>query len=208
LTEGKQTPHSFSPDGKRLAIHQPGNGGSFDIFTLPVEADSGPGAAGVRLGKAELFLGTPFNEFAAAFSPDGRWLAYHSNESGTQEVYARPFSLPGGGTGGRWQVSTGGGRIPLWSRNGRELLFVAPDRRVMAAGYTAQGDTFVAAKPRVWTEARVRGFGGFPAYDIAPDGKRLAAMVADEKAAEKLPTNLTVLVNFGDELRRKAPEPR
>jgi len=80
LTEGAQVPHSFSPDGKHLAISQTGNAGSFDIFTLPVESDAVPGAAGVRLGKAELFLGTPFRENSPAFSPDGRWLAYHSND--------------------------------------------------------------------------------------------------------------------------------
>ena len=207
LTEGRQLPFSFSPDGKRLAINQLGNGGSGDIFTLPVEADSGPGAPGIRLGKAELFLGTPFDEFQPAFSPDGRWLAHASNESGTFEVYVRPFLMPGGGPGGRWQVSTGGGRRPLWSRDGRELLFLAVDGRVMAAGYTAQGDTFAAAKPRVWTEARVRNV-AFSTYDIAPDGKRLAAILADEGEVEKLPANLTFLMNFGDELRRKAPTGR
>jgi serine/threonine-protein kinase len=97
--------------------------------------------------------GTPFNEFNPAFSPDGRWLAYTSNESGTSEVYVRPFP----GSGGRWQVSTGGGAFPVWSRDGRELLFRALlDRRVMAAGYTAKADSFAAGKPRVWTETRLR----------------------------------------------------
>lgn len=70
----------------------------------------------------------------------------------------------------------------------------------MAASYTVQGDTFTAGKPRVWADVRVRPFAY---YDIAPDGTRLAAMVQDEDAG-KLPTSLTVLVNFGDELRRKA----
>ena len=203
LTEGGQIPYSFSPNGKRLAITQTGSDGNNDILMLPVEADSGPGAAGVRLGKAELFLGTPFNEYAPAFSPDGRWLAYGSNESGTREVYVRPFSLSGGGPGGRWQVSTGGASDPLWSRDGRELLFVAPDGRVMVASYTAQGDSFTAAKPQEWTGVRVRNMGASP-YDIAPDGKRLAAIVRVEDD-KKLPTSLTFLMNFGDELRRKAP---
>ena len=95
LTEGKplEVPFSFSPDGKRLAYNQSGNGGSPDIFTVGVEGDSG-----VRLGKAELFLGTPFIEVHPAFSIDGRWLAYTSDESGTFEVYVRPFPGPGG----RW----------------------------------------------------------------------------------------------------------
>jgi len=203
LTEGKppESPSSFSPDGKHLAIHQTGNGGSYDIFTLPAEANSGPGAFGVRLGKAELFLGTPFVEGSAVFSPDGRWLAYASNESGTWEVYVRPFPGPGG----RWQVSTGEGGFPLWSRDGRELFFQTLDQRVMAAGYTAKGDSFVAEKPRVWTETRLRNLGYIFNYDLAPDGKRLAAIVADDADGEKLPTHLTFLLNFFDELRRKAP---
>ena len=203
LSEGKSSefPSSFSPDGKRLAIVQSRNGSNTDIFTMPVEADSGPGALGVRLGKAELFLGTPFNEGTPAFSPDGRWLAYSSNESGTGEVYVRPFPGPGG----RWQVSTGGGRVPLWSRDGRELLFQTLDRRVMAVSYTAKGDSFAAGKPSLWAETRLRPSGNFSNYDLAPDGKRLAAMVADDADGEKLPTHLTFLLHFFDELRRKAP---
>jgi serine/threonine-protein kinase len=201
LTEVTQFPYSFSPDGKRLAVFQRGSGGSHDIFTLPVEVDSGPGAPGIRLGKPELFLGTPFDETRPAFSPDGRWLAYGSVESGKDEVYVRPFSTSGEGQGGKWQVSTGGGRVPHWSRDGRELLFLGLDGRVMAASITAKGDTFAAEKPRVWSEARIRNYGY---YDIAPDGKRLAGMVEDEEAS-KLPSSLTVLVNFADELRRKSP---
>ncbi len=119
----------------------------------------------------------------------------------------RPFNLPGEGPGGRWQVSTGSGIWPQWSRDGRELLYSTLDRRVMAAGCTAKGDSFVAGKPRVWSEARVSNI-GFPAYDIAPDGKRLAAILADETATDKIPTSLTVLMNFADELRRKAPPGR
>ncbi|MBI3471531.1 MAG: PD40 domain-containing protein, partial [Candidatus Solibacter usitatus] len=203
LTEGKpvEWPHSFSPDGKRLAIGQAGNGGSSDIFTMPVEGDPGPGGLGVRLGKAELFLGTPFDEVSPAFSPDGRWLVYVSNESGTQEVYVRPFPGPGG----RWQVSTGGGRLPVWSRDGRELFFQTLDLRVMAVSYIARGDSFAAGKPRLWTETRLRSIGNASNYDLAPDGKRLAAFVAGDARGEKPATHLTFLLHFFDELRRKAP---
>ena len=203
LTDGKQreTPYSFSPDGKRLAFHQPGNGDSFDIFTAPVESDPARGAAGVRLGKAGLFLGTPFHVLYTAFSPDGRWLAYASNESGTYEIYVRPFPGPGG----RWQISTGGGTVPLWSRDGRELLFETLDQRVMAASYSAKSDSFAAGKPRVWTETRLRNIAFCPNYDLAPDGKRLAAVLADDASRQKELTHLTFLLNFFDELRRRAP---
>jgi hypothetical protein len=73
----------------------------------------------------------------------------------------------------------------------------------MAAGYAAKGDSLAAGKPRVWTETRIRPSGVYASYDIAPDGKRLAAILADDD--EKLPTHLTFLLNFLDELRRKAP---
>jgi Tol biopolymer transport system component len=197
LTDGKTEalPSSFSPDGKRLAFMANGNSGSEDIFTVPVEGDS----VHVHLGKPELFLGTPFFEGNPMFSPDGRWLAYDSNESGTFEAYVRPFPGPGA----KWQVSTDGGSVPLWSRDGRELVYEALDGRVMAVSYTAKGDFFDAEKPRAWSEARLLSVYGGPVYDLAPDGKRLAAILASDEA-EKLPTHLTFLLNFFDELRRRA----
>ena len=76
----------------------------------------------------------------------------------------------------------------------------------MAVGYTAKGDSFAAGKPRVWTEARLRSTSVYPSFDLASDGKRLAALGADDANVEKLPTSLTFLLNFFDELRRKAPE--
>jgi serine/threonine-protein kinase len=198
LTDGKlnEWPASFSPDGKRLAFNGNGNDGGQDIFTAPIEGDPGH----LHLGKPELFLGTPFFEFYPAFSPDGRWLAYASDESGTFEVYVRPFPGPGG----RWQISRGGGLFPLWSRDGRELLFQTLDGRVMAVGYAAKGDSFAAGKPRVWSETRLMNSSGMPVYDLAPDGKRLAAILASDQTGGE-PTHLTFLLNFFDELRRRAP---
>ncbi len=202
LTDGKldESPYSFWPDGKRLAFSSDGFGSNPDIFTAAIEGDQGQGAGGVRLGKPELFLGTPFQERYPAFSPDGRWLAYSSNESGIAEVYVRPFPGPGG----RWQISTGGGVFPQWSQDGHELLFETPDGRVMASGYAAKGDSFAAGKPRVWSETRLVNINNVITYALAPDGKRIAAMV-DETSLEKPPTHLTVLLNFSDELRRRAP---
>jgi Tol biopolymer transport system component/predicted Ser/Thr protein kinase len=205
LTDGKLEfpfPYSFSPDGKRLAFSANGNGGSQVIFTALIEGDPGH----MHLGKPELFLGTPFAEAFPAFSPDGRWLAYASDEdeSGTLEVYVRPFPGPGG----RWQISTGGGELPLWSRDGRELLFETPDRRVMAVRYTGKGDSFAAGKPRLWSETRLQAIiGSNSNYDLAPDGKRLAAML-DVASGGSPPTHLTFLLNFSDELRRRAPAGR
>ncbi|MFN7926302.1 MAG: protein kinase [Bryobacteraceae bacterium] len=202
LTQGNPLafPHSFSPDGTHLAVAQPGSGGN-DIYVAPVTSGGEPDSLGLALGKPEPFLGTSAYENTPAFSPDGRWLAYASNESGTLEVYVRRYPGPGGIV----QISNDGARFPVWSNNGRELLFETFDRQVVAVSYTIKGDSFIAEKPRLWTKTRLRNVGFYSNYALAPDGKRLAAMVADE-AAEKPATHLTFLLNFLDELRRKAPE--
>jgi Tol biopolymer transport system component len=197
LTESKtrQAPTSISPDGKWLAYYTAG--GQNDIFIAPLEGD----AAHPRLGKSELFVGTPYSEGAPMFSPDGRWIAYGSNESGRHEVYVRPFPGPGG----RWQISTAGGVYPLWSRTGRELFFESPDRRIMSAAYTATGDSFAAAKARIWSETAVFDRVGFGSYDLAPDGKRFAVFLPNLDSADQKPvTHATFLLNFFDEVKRRA----
>ncbi|MBM3757497.1 MAG: serine/threonine-protein kinase [Acidobacteria bacterium] len=194
------TPWSISPDGKRLAVVQNTKDRLGDIFTLPIEADSTPGGPGFRLGKAELFASTPFYERTPMFSPDGRWLAFPSEESGTREIYVRPFPGPGA----KVQISAGGGHYPQWSADGRGLFYAA-EGQIMAVRYTVKSGEFVAEKPRVWKTARLAASESVGyRYDVAPDGKRLAGVfVAGDD--DKPPTRLTFLLNFGDELRRKAP---
>jgi eukaryotic-like serine/threonine-protein kinase len=84
-------------------------------------------------------------------SPDGRWLAYASDESGAYQVHVRAFP----DKGGKWQISNNGGLYPVFSRNGRELFFRTEDNRIMVAAYTGKGDSFVADKPRVWSEKKM-----------------------------------------------------
>ena len=108
------------------------------------------------------------------FSPDGHWLAYTSKESGSYQVYVRAFP----DKGGKWQISNAGGIYPVWSRNGRELFFRSDDNRIMVAAYEVKGDSIVADKPRVWSEEKLRTSGHRNCdYDVAPDGKRIAALV-------------------------------
>ncbi|HUJ50765.1 MAG TPA: protein kinase [Bryobacteraceae bacterium] len=191
----QETPYSFSPDGKRLAFHQIGSGGSVDIFTAEIEGDR----AHPKLGNPELFLRTSFNKVYPAISPDGRWLAYSSNQSGVLELYVRPFTS----SGGQWQISTGGGMHPVWSKAARELLFQSSDHRVMVASYSVQGDTLVPGKPRPWSETRLLDLGGIANFDLSPDGKRLAAVLPADGGGERPLTRLTVFLNFSDELQRR-----
>jgi len=203
LTDGKtlQSPCSFSPDGKRLAYYQ----WSADfriskIWTAPVEGDRDH----PRLGKAEAFLRSQSYEAFPAFSPDGRWLAYSSNESGSRELYVRPFPGPGG----KMQISTGGGSHPIWSREGRKLFFLTPDWRIMVVDYTAGSDSFSAGKPQVWSKRNLAFLGGNYPYDLAPDGKRFAVVMNPDAAGEqdlRSTDSVTVLLNFFDELARKVP---
>ena len=196
-------PYSVSPDGKRLAIWDSGVGGM--IWTVPVESSR----HSLSLGKAEPFLQAGrFNpalpgRSAPAFSPDGRWMAYCSNESVQLEVYVVPFPGPGG----KWRISTGGGKFPVWSRNGRELFFVdLNSNEIMVTTYKETADSFSATKPRLWSEKRLLDLGVAYAYDVAPDGKRLAAVLYADGSSEQKPlTNLAFLLNFFDELKRRVP---
>jgi len=197
LQAGKtiQLPTAFSRDGTRLTYFQPE--GNPQIWSVPIEADRG----GLKAGKPERFLTTKYTDMDASFSPDGRWLAYASDESGKFEVYVRAFAASGSAGGERRLISNGGGLSPAWSPNGRELLYRAGDQ-IMAVGYTLSGDSFVAERPRVWA-ANVPGAGGF---DLAPDGKRVAMLVPlATKDASQRENTVVVVLNFFDELRRRAP---
>jgi len=142
-----------------------------------------------------------FNEVDPSFSPDGRWLAYASNESGAFQVYVRAFP----DRGGKWQISNSGGVYPVWSRNGREIFFETLDNRIMVSAYTMKGDSFAADKPRMWSEQRVVGVpGAVRNFDLAPDGKRIAALMpAEAPEDQKAQNHLIFLQNFFDEVRRR-----
>ena len=142
-----QTAMSWHPNGKLLAFWETGPQTSNDLMILPME---GSEASGWKPGQPTVFLRTPFNELEPEFSPDGRWIAYRSNESGRTEVYVRPFPGPGG----KWQISTEGGVAPIWSRSRSEIFYGGLDNRLMVASYTVVDDVFRSDKPRVWSERR------------------------------------------------------
>ena len=171
---------SWSPDGRVLvyATFEPAT--KTDLWMLPMTGDRTP----VPL------LRTAFNEEQASISPDGRWFAYTADDSGRDEVYVQPFPP----SGAKWQISTGGGGDARWRADGRELFYIADDRRLMAVAIKAgaafePGATtpvFDSGMPPHWGEARNH-------YDVSRDGKRFLFMtpVDDDRSAP-----FTVVVNW------------
>jgi Tol biopolymer transport system component len=133
-------PWSFSPDGKRLAYVEI-TGGGYRLFTVSSENDG----TTLKAGTPEPFLKTPADERYPSFSPDGRWIMYTSDESGTFQVYVRAFP----DKGGKWQISSEGGTYPNWSSDRRTIFFRTLDNHIMTVNYTAKGDAFTSEKPRL-----------------------------------------------------------
>jgi dipeptidyl aminopeptidase/acylaminoacyl peptidase len=186
---------SWSPDGKLLAFTQINPKPPLDIYTLSVDGDE---KTGWKFSEPKLFLK---NSFFPAFSPDGRWIAYSSDDSGSWEVYVRPFPGPGA----KSQVSTAGGLFPVWSRNRKELLYRSLDGKIMVAKYGVSGGSFNADKPQLWSPGQLIHRGGDPTFDLHPDGKRFAVL-KPVGSGEPAPVNKVRFVfNFFDKLRREVP---
>jgi Tol biopolymer transport system component len=179
---------SWSPNGQLLAFIEITPSTGYDIWVLRISDR-----------KPQPFLRTPFNESVPQFSPDGRWLAYISDESGRFEVYVQPYPGPGG----KWQISTGGGTEPVWNPNGREL-FYRSGGKMMAVDIATQPG-FSAGKPRVLFEGQYQPTPAtFPNYDVSPDGQRFLMLKASE-SAETAPTQINVVLNWFEELKRRVP---
>ncbi len=179
LTQSKnpQLPWSFAPDGKRLAFHEQDSKTSFDLWTVPLESDS----AGLRGGKPEVFLQTPADERYPSFSPDGRWMAYVSDESGTLQVYVRAFRIRAGSGKSRTVVAC--------SRCGR-----ATDTRYFSRLWitTSWWQHIRRRAIPSWPTNRECGrrsrSGAPPAirtFDLAPDGKRIAAIMPSRQRKDR-----------------------
>jgi|SRR5579859_4689108 len=203
LTNGssRKFPSSWHPSGKLLAFEQKMPDGKFGTFTIAVEGDE---KQGWRPGEIKLLASNSFPDLRWAFSPDGRWVAYMSSESGSSQVYVRAFPGPGG----KWQVSTAGGLNPKWSRTNKELFYSAPDNKIMVSPYTVSGESFSPGTPQSWSPGQFTDRLGTVNFDVHPDGKRVAVLKTP-MGSEELPAGkLSFVFNFFDELRQKVPSAR
>ena len=192
-----KTPESWSADGRFLLYRSIDPQTSLDLWVLPMVGDRTP----------SVFLKTPFREGYGAFSPDGRWVAYESNESGRNEIYVRPFVPPArdgnapAPAGGQWQVSTAGGIYPRWRPDGKELYYLNPAGAMMAAPITVAGATLAPGAPVVLFPTRIVGGGEDAAqarqYDVAPNGRFLINTELDSDAAP-----ITLLQNWNPEAKK------
>jgi WD40-like Beta Propeller Repeat len=189
-----------------------------DLKILPMEGDP---VRGWTPGNPTVFLSTPANETNPMFSPDGRWIAYNSDDSSpgrspakwldrfvlnisdkeaspNPDVYVRPFPGPGG----TWRVSTDGGAQARWSTTAHELLFLNPTQsKMMVAPYAVIGDSFRADKPQIWSPTILALLVN---YDLHPDGKRLATIAAQNQGIV-VQDKVVFIFNFFDYLQKIAP---
>ncbi|MBS1853877.1 MAG: protein kinase [Acidobacteria bacterium] len=181
-------PKSWSPDGKFLLYSAISKTTQDDIWVLPLT----PERVGAPL-KPFPFLQTAFYETREQFSPDGRWVVYQSNESGRNEIYVAQFP----GAGGKQQVSTGGGDTPRWRGDGREILYLDPDRRFVAVEVSPKAAGLELGEPHRLFAPGGLFTGGF-GYDVSADGQRILAVVAGEAN-----TALTLVLNWTVGLKKK-----
>jgi Tol biopolymer transport system component len=186
-------PGDWSPDGRFILFGVGATGATSDLWVLPLFGDRKPFP----------FLQTPFGEVPGRFSPDGRWIAYASDESGRSEVYVAPFPERGGSPsaaaatrspGGKWQISTAGGSQPRWRSDGKEIFYLSPDKRLMAAAVRSQGSAFDVDVVRSLFDTRaLQTINARSAYGVSPDGQRFLVNTRVEEAAS---APITLVVNW------------
>jgi Tol biopolymer transport system component len=174
-----KVPTSWSSDG-RFVLY---TAGGIDVWVLPLSGDRKPFP----------FLQSRFTETSGKFSPDGRWVAYVSNESGRNEVYVAPFTGAAGEASGKWQVSNGGGNLPQWRGDGEEIFYVNPDNMLTAAQVAVRESAFEVGAVKPLVAVRLP-FSPRSNYQVASDGQRFLVNMGPVQTAA--PTPITVVLNW------------
>jgi serine/threonine-protein kinase len=188
-----QAPMSISPDGTRLIVRETVPTTGVDLKVLRMDPSTPPGTPSRQ---TESLVQTTFAEENGELSPDGRWLAYQSNESGRNEISVRPFPSV---DAGHWTISIDGGTRPLWARNGTELFYLS-GTGAMTRVPIDTGPTFSAGTPMRLFDTRYYTGDTGRTYDVSADGQRFLMIKA--AGAEQTPT-MVVVVNWSEELKAK-----
>jgi eukaryotic-like serine/threonine-protein kinase len=197
-SDDRQLATSWHPSGKYLAFDEQISPQQWDLMVLPMDS-SGPGW---KAATPTRVMSRIAQRPTAVFSPDGRWLAYTSSESGRSEVSVRSFP----GAGAQWQVSPSGGWLPTWSRHRNELFYLSPDSHLMVVSYTIEGDTFRANPPQKWSEQPISGRPTSRWFDLHPDGDRF--LVSGDLATTTNVDKVVLVSHFFDDLGRRLSDAR
>ena len=196
-----QYPNSVTPDGMVLASElRPKTG--FDIVRFPAVTLSQRSGNTSDASAVTVLVSSSSAEFAANISPDGRYFAYQSDESGGFEVYVKPYPPVGQA---RWQISMGGGMAPVWARSGGELFYLDGSNRLLAVPVQTSGTQFKSGKPAKLFETAYSS--DFYSYDVSPDGQRFLMMKQSEAGDRMRPPTMVVVLNWLEELKQRVPTP-
>jgi len=189
-------PASWSPDGKTLAFDRTSQkgGGCCDMWTLRL-GDNGHPEAPQRFRDDTRVTAVTLPD--PQFSPDGRWLAYSSADSGASQIYVVPYPGPGG----KWQISTDGGAEPRWSKNGHELFFIH-STSVFAVSYSVEKNSFQAGIPNVLFDSKIEMRAPYTSFDVTPDGQHFIAFQFEGGKLSTRP-DPTVVLNWLTIVRRQ-----
>ncbi|MEO6119653.1 MAG: protein kinase [Terriglobales bacterium] len=182
-SDNEKFPNDWSADGRLILFQMNTSGNRNDIWALPMTGDRKPFPV----------VQSTFNEMEAVFSTDGRWIAYSSDESGKPEIYVTPFPGPGR----KWQISTNGGSRPRWSRNGKEIFYLALGDRIMSTEVSASGANFVVGRTKPYFEIRAMRPGTI--FTVAGDGQRFLVNTALQTLSGE---PMTLMVNWPSGLRK------
>jgi Tol biopolymer transport system component len=181
-TPAPKIPTDWSRDGRVLIYATLNRKTGFDIESFPFG------------GQPRVLVATPAEEHSGKLSPDGRWLAYTSNENGRSEIYVQPMPP----SGSKWLISRGGGENPQWSADGRQLYFIAPDRKLMTMAVRTEGTTLMPVPATVLMDTLITAWeAGAASYAVAPDGQRFLISSATDAAP-----SITLLLNWTAALKR------